>query len=100
MSIDRGCAGIHPQARGADQTSNGLPEQSRTLNSGFLDRSLVRRGISAIHTPAHQIDEEIGTLQLGSPIAQRGSIPLNHPPWRGLNRSRDHYDLVAALVEV
>jgi hypothetical protein len=25
---------------------------------------------------------------------------MNHPPWHRLNRSRDHYNLVATLVEV
>src|ERR1700676_4294387 len=75
MAINRGGAGIHPQARRPEALRNDLAQKGSRFDSRFQNLLAIFFVVPAIHASAAQVDQDVGVFKMLSPCSRTPSIP-------------------------
>ena len=86
MCVNRGRARLQPHARRTRRPRDRLSDDARRPHARLQDLLSMSGGVSAVDAPAGQIDDDVASIDLALPAAERRSVPRNHAPWPGARR--------------
>src|SRR5712692_9569879 len=80
MGINRGGAGLQPDARRLPRLGDCIAYVSCRFHARVLNEFSVRGRVATVHALAGEIDNRVSTFKFPYPIAQRFAVPRDRSP--------------------
>jgi hypothetical protein len=77
-----------------------LPNESGGQYAGIPDLAAMGGGIAAVHAPASEIDNDIGTVDTFGPGAQFVTGPMNGLPFAGFRITGDYSNKMTLFLKM
>jgi hypothetical protein len=100
VAVEGAGGGVHPDGRRCGRSGDDLAEEEGGEDAGVDYLAAIFRGIAAVDAAPGEVDDGVGTVELGDPRARCEAVPEERLPGCGGGLAREDGDGVAGGVEV